>query len=101
MVLINKRIYNINEVRSPKFICAPCTNRLRPRPHPPHLGSYTRALLVIQDRRHLFMTPCYKPSHAIVALIIVAVYYVINISVLDRVLVRVFLLIACRRLFAH
>ncbi len=27
-------------------------------PLPPHLGSYTRALLVSQDRRHLFLTPC-------------------------------------------
>jgi hypothetical protein len=26
-------------------------------PPPPHLGSYTRALLVSQDRRHLFVTP--------------------------------------------
>jgi hypothetical protein len=26
-------------------------------PHPPHLGSYTRELLVSQDRRHLFVTP--------------------------------------------
>ncbi len=25
---------------------------------PQHLGSYTRALLVSQDRRHLFVTPC-------------------------------------------
>ncbi len=31
---------------------------LRPRnPPPPHLGSYKRALLVSQDRRHLFVTP--------------------------------------------
>ncbi len=38
------------------------THRLRPRNPlpPPHLGSYTRALLVSQDRRHLFMTP--EPS---------------------------------------
>ncbi len=27
-------------------------------PLPPHLGSYKSALLVIQDRRHLFVTPC-------------------------------------------
>jgi hypothetical protein len=27
-------------------------------PSPPHLGLYTRALLVSQDRRHLFVTPC-------------------------------------------
>jgi hypothetical protein len=52
-------------VRSPNFIWAPvysCTHWLRPcnspPPLPPHLGSYTRALLVIQDRRHLFVTPC-------------------------------------------
>jgi hypothetical protein len=40
-----------------------CIHWLRPRksqpppPNPPHLGSYTRALLVSQDRRHLFVTP--------------------------------------------
>jgi hypothetical protein len=28
-----------------------------PHPLPPHLGSYTRALLVSQNRRHLFATP--------------------------------------------
>jgi hypothetical protein len=41
-----------------------CTHWLRPRnPSPtPHLGSYTRALLVSQDRRHLFVTPCRPPS---------------------------------------
>ncbi len=52
--------------RSPKFIWAPChvmmctaqlyplaeTQQLPPSP------SYTRALLVSQDRRHLFITPC-------------------------------------------
>ncbi len=27
-------------------------------PFPPHLGSYTRALLVSQKRPHLFVTPC-------------------------------------------
>ncbi len=27
-------------------------------PPPPDLGSYTRALLVNQDRRYLFVTPC-------------------------------------------
>ncbi len=27
-------------------------------PIPPHLGSYTRVLLVSQNRRHLFVTPC-------------------------------------------
>jgi hypothetical protein len=49
--------------RSPKFIWVPvysCTHWLRPLnfPPPPHLGSYTRALLVSQERRHLFVTPC-------------------------------------------
>jgi hypothetical protein len=52
-------------VRFPKFIWAPCaqlyTHWLRPRnppPSPPHLGSYTRALLVSQGRRNLFVTSC-------------------------------------------
>jgi hypothetical protein len=54
-------------VRSTKFIWAPvysCTHWLRPRnpppPLPPHLGSYARALLVSQDRRHLFLNPWMK-----------------------------------------
>ncbi len=57
-------IYVKYGVRSPKFIWAPvysCTHWMGPRntPHPPvfFLGSYTRALLVNQDRRHLFVTP--------------------------------------------
>jgi hypothetical protein len=33
-----------------------------PPPIPPHLGSYTRALLVSQDRRHLFVTPLWSPK---------------------------------------
>jgi hypothetical protein len=38
-----------------------CTHWLRPRnPPPPHLGSYTRALLVSRDRRYLFVTPWYR-----------------------------------------
>jgi hypothetical protein len=32
-------------------------------PPPPHLGSYTRPLLVSQDRRHLFVTPWSKVGH--------------------------------------
>jgi hypothetical protein len=51
--------------RSPKFIWAPvynCTHWLRPRNPPPPLWAYIRArtnvLLVSQDRRHLFVTPC-------------------------------------------
>jgi hypothetical protein len=37
-----------------------CTHWLKPRnsPLPPHFGSFTRALLVSQDRRHIFVTPC-------------------------------------------
>jgi hypothetical protein len=41
-----------------------CTHGLRtrnpppPPTIPPHLGSYTRALLVSQDSRQLFVTPC-------------------------------------------
>ncbi len=31
------------------------------KPPPPQLGSYTRTLLVIQDRRHLFVIPCLYP----------------------------------------
>jgi hypothetical protein len=36
-----------------------CNHLLRPRnpTPPPHLGSYTRPLLVSQDRRHLLVTP--------------------------------------------
>jgi hypothetical protein len=38
----------------------PGTHWLKPRysPLPPHLGSYREALLVSQDKRHLFVTPC-------------------------------------------
>ncbi len=53
-------------VRSPKFICmgscVHCTAVLigwdpsTPSPLPPYLGSYTRALLVSQERRHIFVT---------------------------------------------
>ncbi len=35
-----------------------CTLCPRNSPPPPHLGSCTRALVVSQDRRHLFVTPC-------------------------------------------
>ncbi len=57
-------------VRSPKFIWAPCAQLFHwlrplnnPPPSPPHLGSYTRALLVRQDRRHLFVTPWLCPYY--------------------------------------
>ncbi len=35
-----------------------CTAVLIGNTPPPHLGSYTRALLISKDRRHLFVTPC-------------------------------------------
>jgi hypothetical protein len=50
--------------------CAHCTTvySLADTPEPPALpphfgGSYTRALLVSQDRRHLFVTPCLNLSN--------------------------------------
>ncbi len=47
-----------------------CTHWLRAPPLiPPHLVSYTRALLVSQDRRHLFMTPCSLPSMSLLLLL--------------------------------
>jgi hypothetical protein len=44
-----------------------CTHWLRPRNSalPPHLGSYTRALLVSQDRRHLFVTPWIRDTEGL------------------------------------
>ncbi len=54
-------------VRSSKFIWAPCA-QLYTLADTPHLGSYTKAHLVSQDRRHLFVTSylsghchCYLP----------------------------------------
>jgi hypothetical protein len=47
-------------VKYQKFIWAPCAQLycdLATSTLPLHLGSYTRALLVSQDRRHLFVTP--------------------------------------------
>ncbi len=43
-------------------LCTNCTHWLIPSnsPLPPHLGSYTRAPLVRQDRWHLLVTPCSK-----------------------------------------
>jgi hypothetical protein len=32
----------------------------------PHVGSYTRALLVSQDRRHLFVTPCQRQNKSLI-----------------------------------
>jgi hypothetical protein len=56
-------------VRSLKFNWAPFAQLYSlaetpqpPTPIPPHLGSYARALLVVQDRRHLFVTPCLKSN---------------------------------------
>jgi hypothetical protein len=37
-------------------------SRNSPPPHPPHLGSCTRALLVSQNRRHLFVAPWLIPT---------------------------------------
>ncbi len=39
-----------------------CTHWLRPIIPFPHLGSYSRALLVSQDRRLLFVTHCHQGS---------------------------------------
>jgi hypothetical protein len=66
-MLLGEGFIRHHGVRSTKFIWAPvnsCTHwlRVKPRNSPPlplHLGSYTRALLVSQDRRHLFVTPCH------------------------------------------
>jgi hypothetical protein len=50
-------------VRSPEYIWTPCAQLYslakspQPQPLPPHLGSYTRAPLVSQDRRHLYAIP--------------------------------------------
>jgi hypothetical protein len=56
-------------VISPKFIWGSCVQPYSlaetpqlPPPLPPHLGSYTRAPLVSQDRRNLFVTPLPLPS---------------------------------------
>ncbi len=46
-------------IRYPKFILAPCA-QLYLAAGTPHLGSYTRALLVSQERRHLFVTPWWR-----------------------------------------
>ncbi len=59
--------------RSSKFIWALCAQLYSlARPHnllvfplPPHLGSYTRTLLVNQDRRHLSVTPWCEESQEI------------------------------------
>ncbi len=40
-------------------------------PLPPHPGSYTRALLVSQDRRHLFVTPWSKQKNATYGFLII------------------------------
>ncbi len=41
-----------------------CTHWLRPR-NPRIWTRFTRALLASKDRRHLFMTPCPSPTHAV------------------------------------
>ncbi len=58
-------------VKSPKFILAACVQlySLAETPHPSspllHLGSYMRALLVSQNRRHLFVTPLIIRLHCV------------------------------------
>jgi hypothetical protein len=61
---------NMDDIRSTKFIWAPCIQlkSLAVRlPIPPHLGLYPRALLVSQDRRRLFVTPCFLWNHPVPA----------------------------------
>ncbi len=53
--------YGVSSTKSPVYSC---TQTRPPPPPPPHLGSYTRALLVSQNRRHLFVTPCVSTSLA-------------------------------------
>jgi hypothetical protein len=62
--IINKSERKTNEIKSSNMMLdlqslfgLLCTAVLI-GPQPPHLGSYTMALLVCQDRRHLFVTPC-------------------------------------------
>ncbi len=47
------------ELEPQSFIWAPCAQlySIAETPSLPHLGTYTRALLASQDRRHLFVTP--------------------------------------------
>ncbi len=49
------------------FVLYSCTHWLRPRnrPLPPYLDLYTMALLVRQDRRHLFVAPRFKSRQII------------------------------------
>jgi hypothetical protein len=59
---LKQRVWSIGLIWSKisKFIWAPYAQlySLAETLHPhPHLGSYTRALLVSQDRRHVFVTP--------------------------------------------
>ncbi len=45
------------------FLCKTALIGRGPSSPPPHLGSYTRALFVSQDRRHLCVTPWYTHKH--------------------------------------
>ncbi len=68
--LLNHRLNMELDLQSILYLgsCVPysCTHWLRPRnspsppPSPRILRSYTRAHLVSQDRRHLFVTSCFK-----------------------------------------
>ncbi len=59
------QLYSLAEIPQP----------LPPPPHP-HLGSYTRALLLSQDRWHLFVTTWLNPAH-------VLLYIMTKISIED------------------
>ncbi len=57
----HKRCFQISNIWDLLFMSYRlCAHWLRPRTSPllPHLGSQTKALLVSQDRRHLFVTSC-------------------------------------------
>ncbi len=59
-------LHSLNKVYL-KFIWTPCAQLYSiAEPHLPHLGSYTRALLVIKDRWHLCVTP-WLPSYSLIA----------------------------------
>jgi hypothetical protein len=66
------------------FMWAPCAQLYSlaetPHPPPPHLGSYTRASLVSEDRRLLFVTPCTLTYLLFVELQEYLVFLVVKIS---------------------
>ncbi len=65
-----------------------CTHWLRPRnPPPPAFGLYTRALLVSQDRRHLFVIP-WKSRIRIILESAVSILYTVTSSSARRCITR-------------